>query len=53
MDKPKVYEIVPTPNGYIVMFKHEDKYYNDDRKRVAHNLEDVVEIIKKDLNITA
>lgn len=51
MEKPKSYEITPTPNGYIVRFVHEDKSYNDGNKRVAVTLNGVVELIKVDLNI--
>lgn len=45
----KEYEVTKTVNGFIIKFTHEPQSYSDENKRVAYTLEEVVEIIGKDV----
>ena len=45
----KEYEITKTRNGFIIIFKHEDKYYSDENTRVALTLQQIIRILKEDV----
>ena len=48
----KSYTVTRTQNGFLVRRDHLDRSYAEESQHVAHTLEEVVEIITDDLEVS-
>lgn len=49
MEEEREYKISKAKNGFIIRFEHEKGSMYDQNKRVAHDLEEIVHLIREDL----